>query len=95
MVVTELKKTCEGCPAQWEGRLVGGRMLYIRYRWGYLSVRISKGITNDVDEAVRGIEMFGKNVGGGLDGTMEFEMLEFHTQGIINFNMVRETKCNL
>lgn len=75
--IESLKRTCIACPAQWEGKLVDGRMFYIRYRWGYLSVRISDNPTNQVGNAVRGEEILGINHGGGYDGDMEEgEMLE-------------------
>jgi hypothetical protein len=32
--VTELRRTCGACPAQWEGTLNDGRVLYGRYRGG-------------------------------------------------------------
>lgn len=35
-VVTSLKKTCTACPSQWDGTLDDGRVLYARYRWGYV-----------------------------------------------------------
>ena len=90
MVVTELKKTCESCPTQWEGKLVNGRMVYIRYRFGYLSIRISKEQTKNIIDAVKGKEVFGVYFGSGFDGTMTFETLKVLTKGIIDFNTVRE-----
>jgi hypothetical protein len=46
--VVALKKTSLACPSQWEGVLEDGRVIYVRYRWGELSV----GVGDDVDEAV-------------------------------------------
>jgi len=48
--ITELRKTCNACPAQWEGKLDDGRAVYIRYRWGVLT--IDAGDT--IDEAIAG-----------------------------------------
>ena len=95
MVVTELKKTCESCPAQWEGRLVNGRMVYIRYRFGYLSIRISKEQTKNIIDAVKGEEVFGVDYGDDLGGTISFETLKNLTKKVLNFDMVKEIKCNL
>jgi hypothetical protein len=39
LVITSIKNTCGACPAQWEGRTQDGEYVYIRYRWGYLSIR--------------------------------------------------------
>jgi hypothetical protein len=39
--VYELRRTCIACPSQWEGRIYEHGSIYIRYRWGNLTVRIS------------------------------------------------------
>jgi hypothetical protein len=84
-VVTALKKTCTACPAQWEGTLDDGRALYIRYRWGGLSV----GAGKDIDDAVKNRwgdkALFEENVGDGLDGYMDFEELKAHLHGLLEF----------
>lgn len=43
LYVKELTMTCGACPAQWDATLDDGRELYIRYRWGGLSVRFGVG----------------------------------------------------
>ena len=69
MVVTKIIQTCGACPSQWEINLKDGRMVYVRFRWAYLSVRISENETNDIYKAVRGNEIIGKGIGdNGLDG---------------------------
>ena len=40
--VAKLKMTCGACPSQWEGKLMDGRAIYIRYRWGELVVAIAQ-----------------------------------------------------
>lgn len=35
-----LRQTCGGCPSQWEGETDDGREIYIRYRWGRLSLSV-------------------------------------------------------
>ena len=63
--IKHLEQTCFACPSQWEGETTDGKYIYIRYRWGYLSV--------DVD----GKEIFGLHVGSNTGGVMsEKEMLE-------------------
>ena len=65
MNITELEQTCFACPSQWEGKTETGKEVYIRYRWGYLSIR--------VDEE----EMHVGKLGGGFDGHIEeSEMLQ-------------------
>ena len=75
--VKELKRTCIACPAQWEGILSDGRIAYIRYRWGYLSVRVSKIGTTDIMDAVSGKEIFGEQLDkNSMDGYMDYETLK-------------------
>jgi hypothetical protein len=69
--VKTMTRTCCACPSQWEGRLEDGRMVYVRYRWGYLSVCVSPKPTTDVMDAVGGEEVFGTEHGEGLDGGMD------------------------
>jgi len=78
--VIELRNTCVACPAQWEGRTEDGKWVYVRYRWGWLSVCVGEG--KDVSAAIRGDEVFGKDCGAALDGDMTFQELVQHTPGI-------------
>jgi hypothetical protein len=39
--VSTLRKTCNACPAQWEGKTDAHEDVYIRYRWGNLRVEIN------------------------------------------------------
>ena len=73
--VASLVRTCESCPSQWEGMTVNNRPIYIRYRWGYLSVRIGKE-GGSVDDAVGADEVFGKQIGSEYSGCLsEAELL--------------------
>lgn len=40
MKVVELIRTCIACPSQWEGHTDDGQPVYVRYRHGFLSVRL-------------------------------------------------------
>jgi hypothetical protein len=82
--VTSLKKTCIACPSQWEGTLDDGRALYVRYRWGGLSV----GAGEDIDDAIsrwRDDALFEEDVGDGLDGFMDLPELKDHLRGLLDF----------
>jgi hypothetical protein len=46
--VYDLRRTCIACPSQWEGRINDDRSIYIRYRWGELTVRVSMSDANAV-----------------------------------------------
>jgi len=63
-----IRKTCECYPSQWEVKLMDGRMLYIRYRWGVLSIRVSLKETDDIMDAVDGKEAIREKLGAGFDG---------------------------
>lgn len=60
--------TSTACPTQYEIKLLDGRMIYLRYRWGVISIRISLEPTLDISDAIRGVEIFGGKIGGDLDG---------------------------
>lgn len=70
----KLKKTCIACPAQWEGTLDDGRMIYIRYRWGHLTVNVSLKPTTNIGDALDGPTVFDEHPGeDSLDGSLETE----------------------
>lgn len=69
--VKSVNMTCSACPSQWEGKLIDGRMYYVRYRWGCLSVSISKEPTDDVMDTVGGQEIHYSEPGDGFDGSMD------------------------
>ena len=85
LVIKRLAQTCGACPSQWEGWLDDGRAIYVRYRWGYLSICISSEPTEDIYEAVRGEEIFGERLGGGWEGVLEVEELIEATKNILKF----------
>lgn len=85
MKVVSITQTCNACPSQWEGTLDDGRMVYVRYRWGGLSIRVSNLPTKKVMEAVDGEEIFYKDIGDGLDGILEYSKLVEITEGVIDW----------
>lgn len=82
ITVKELTQTCEACPAQWEGLTTDDRPIYVRYRHGYLSVRLGeKGAT----EAYASPEIFGLEIGEPLDGAMAYDELKQHTKDVVQW----------
>jgi len=70
MRIYKIKQTCIACPAQWEGQFADGRPFYVRYRWGYLSIRAGKK-GKDVFTAVSGREIYGEQLDKeGWDGVI-------------------------
>jgi hypothetical protein len=80
-----LTKTCIACPSQWEGTLEDGRTIYVRYRYGDLSV----GVGDDINEAVRnGMSdqaLYVDDIGDRLDGFMDLQELKVHLHGLLEF----------
>lgn len=69
--LARIEQTCHACPSQWDAWTEDGTYIYIRYRYGYLTVT-----RYDDPEADRGDVLFAMQYGDDLDGTMnEDEML--------------------
>jgi hypothetical protein len=84
----ELKRTCETNPSQWEGKLNDGRMLYIRYRWSILDVRISKKPTNDIFDAVNGENIYYQNINNNdYDGDMTNKEMLLNLKHLFSFDI--------
>lgn len=78
--------TCGACPSQWEACTEDRRPVYVRYRWGYLSIRIGPQNADGFDEAVDGEEIFGKVIDeSGWGGCLSFEELKTETAGVIEW----------
>ncbi len=71
MKIKDPVMTCSACPAQWEGRTDGDRPVYVRYRWGYLSVRVGPP-GGDSWSAVGGVLIYGGQIGEEYDGAIEW-----------------------
>jgi hypothetical protein len=71
--VTELKQTCRACPSQWEGVTRGGKIIYIRFRWGKLFVGIGPDIKSAVDNSSDNVVY---DDGSGLVGYMDEKMMK-------------------
>jgi len=61
-IIEKITRTCGACPSQWQGTLIDGRMIYIRYRYGKLSFGISPNPTEDVYDAVGAPYLFRKQI---------------------------------
>ena len=69
MKIKDPVMTCSACPAQWQGRTEGDRPVYVRYRWGYLSVRVGPP-GGKMRSAVGGLQVYGEQVGDEYDGAI-------------------------
>jgi hypothetical protein len=77
--ITEIRRTCFACPAQWEGKTEFG-YVYIRFRWGTLAVR--SGST--VEDAIAGPTIFEWHDTDGFCGFMEYDELKKLTANILD-----------
>lgn len=75
MLVKNLKQTCGACPSQWEFRTDNNRPVYVRYRYGYLSVCVGDEDAS-LDSAVIADEIYGKQIGDDLDGFIGWDNVE-------------------
>jgi hypothetical protein len=84
--IVKVIMTCGGCPSQWEAYTDDLRPVYVRYRWGYLSIEIAQEGSKSFWDAVGGEEIFGKERDDtGWDGFMSYEELKADTAGIIEW----------
>ncbi len=83
--VVELEQTCWACPSQWEGKLDDGRMIYIRYRSGLLSVDVSPEPTNNLDGLTDWDRVFFKRIGDMLDGLINYLEVKKELKGVVEF----------
>jgi hypothetical protein len=71
--VNKIVNTCFACPSQWEGTTTDNQNIYIRYRWGHLSICLRPS----------GEEIFDLDYGSNWDGVMDYSTLKKLTSGII------------
>lgn len=77
VLTDKLIQTCGACPSQWDGVTDDDRAVYIRYRWGYLSVRASEPGDQGEWAGVEGEEILGVQLGDEWDGVLlEDELTE-------------------
>jgi hypothetical protein len=85
--VYDLRRTCIACPSQWEGRIGDHGSIYIRYRWGVLTVRISMtdGNAVAVDSCFYEDDL-GRRTGDRLGGYMDTDEMWQALEGVCHFN---------
>jgi hypothetical protein len=77
--ITEIRRTCFACPAQWEGKTESG-YVYIRFRWGSLTIR--SGST--IKDAIAAPTVFEWHDTDDHGGFMEYDELKKLTAGILD-----------
>ena len=84
--IRELKLTSYACPTQYEGYTIDNIPVYIRYRYGYLSIRLGDKDSDIFNAVIHGREVFGHQVGDDLDGYIDIEEIKEYTKEIIEWN---------
>lgn len=64
MKVGNFKMTISACPTLWECT-VDGQPAYIRFRWGYIALKLAQG------RGLRNEEIIGEQISDDLDGTLD------------------------
>lgn len=74
MKVENLVQTCWACPSQWEFTTDEDRPVYVRFRHGWLSIRVGEPGRSD---GVIGREILGIDLSSqGLDGVIAWDEVE-------------------
>ena len=73
MKVKDLIRFGSYCPAQWDGETDNGKKVYIRYRWGVLTIDLN------------GEEVFSVKAGEEFDGVMSDEEMKEVTKSVIKW----------
>lgn len=77
--ITEIRRTCFACPSQWEGKTESG-YVYIRFRWGSLSVRTG----STIKDAIAGPTIFEWHDDDEYSGFMEYDELSKITAEVLD-----------
>lgn len=68
-----VEQTCGACPAQWEGTLADGRLVYVRYRHGWLAVGLGDTLEEAVERAMDDRVEFLAQLGDENDGWLTWD----------------------
>ena len=70
MEIRDIQQTCYACPSQWEAKTEDGRGVYIRYRWGRLTIHVSHKAG---EHGLDGSCVYSKQIGDEYDGVIPIE----------------------
>lgn len=83
VIVSTIRSTCCACPSQWEGLTDDERVIYVRYRWGHLSVRVSEPNDRRATAGTSGQTIISLEYGGQYSGDLDYAQLKLLTSGIV------------
>lgn len=91
--IKTLTKTCDGFPAQWEGKTYEDKFVYVRYRFGCLQLSVADseyyavmGTESPVTFCSSTPSTVYLDVGDEMDGSMELTELIHYSQEFFDFS---------
>ena len=85
-LIIEIHQTTSACPTQFEGKTSDGRMVYIRYRFGRLSLQISKKPADFVDRLFEDFNTYyDEIIGERYDGCIDLDLLKEKLKDVVMF----------
>lgn len=81
ITVSSYQKTSPACPAQWQAATDDGRTIYVRYRWGTLTVQIGDSLDDALDQE----PIITCESGDGMDGWMVYDRMVELTKNLIDW----------
>lgn len=89
--IKNLTQTCGACPSQWEFETFEDRMGYVRYRWGHLTVQVSRP-NADVMDAIDGPYQVSECLGDEFDGVISWEDVLPHIEKLTECSVKAQIK---
>lgn len=85
ITIVKQEKTCDMCPSQWDLWTDDGKYIYVRYRWGTLSIHMGDS-EDDVWNVHKNTNIYCERISDGLDGYMTLEELKEYTKDLFIWN---------
>jgi hypothetical protein len=86
--LTQIVRTSFACPSQWEAKTSDGHGVYVRFRWGILSIEVSDEPTEKDfgDDEGHWTQVFRYKDDNEWNGDMSLEELKAHTAEIFDWS---------
>ena len=85
IIVIAVTQTWCACPNTYTGKTDDGSTVYVRYRWGHLSVRVQPAGVDDGLDGAEGESILEVDFGGQYDGMLDYSDLRALTHGLIQW----------
>lgn len=85
MKILKLVRTCLARPAAWEGIDEQNQIIYIRYRWGQMTMR--QGSPNEEFDIARMPLVFNESIGDNFDGLIDYADMKKEIESKTDFTL--------